>query len=540
MPLLGSDVPRDGWDWSSAVLGIGGGFVTTITGLLAAALWIGHLRGHLPLVEHAIRRARNKTIKRELRRLGIGARVCRRAIRKAARLAVSAGRDASIQEEVEWLGRLAKSNDAGWHGPVVLTGLRNGASAGEDMQKLSVAYAELSRRLRGFAFLSTNSILEEQAELARRTSQYLQEHSGFRDEGSIDNPSIELSRPFGEWLELRFHFIQRSLTSLTRIDEVDVAHTRTRQVLAGTEAAEWSKADPVEIRELDTTQSERKRLGEALQRPRMYDGVLPALEGAWIQRDVASGHRRLLLHLSEMMFSVVSLRFHVSESEDAKSRTEEDPGSQTPLLTLSLLPLTADRHIVIAERAVGTGNGAGRLTTGVGGNLELRSRRGLSVDADEDGMPNVLAALCREAHEELGLDVASRHIEVLGLTRIRYDEEVNTRVLLTSSRLSLSRKQFLRAARGADASEGYWEFSGRFLFVPEPDSPEKAKELVRSALRTARTTPHLVASVIALCAPWLVEAQDSLRDLEAALAELVLEAATDGPTLEDLGHWRHR
>ena len=526
--------------WASTTAWIG----TLASALaIAAAVWAATLglllwRGRSPLIEAALRRGRRRALKPVLVRLGVARHLVERAIRRSSRSAIASPRESSVQEELEWLEDLVRQTGSPVQPPLVVHGLTRDVMPQQQLHDLATAYAMFATRLRSLAVLATNPILEEHADLARRTSAYLHENAGFRTDG-LAYRDVTVTRSGDDGLELNFAFLRQHLDTQVRIDDIEVAHTRRRQVVRATPSSRWSTDDPVAVEYVAATDVEVDALVRALARPRNFDGVLPALEGWCLQVDEASGHRRLMLHVSEMTYSSVMLRHYIGSRGAGRSYEQACADDDPPLLTLSLLPITRDGYVVIAQRSSHVGIGANRLAPGVNGNLELRARLGLQIDRNHHGMPDVAAAFARESREEIGLDLPHRGVEVVGLARIRYEQEVNTHVLLALCPLDLSRDDVVAAARSADLTEGYWELEGDFLFIPVPRDVQSAQTLVRAAFRSTNAVPHLAANIVAMCAPLLHTAGSDSADMHTQLHHL-MQTREEGPFLEDLGHIARR
>src|SRR5690606_266692 len=92
-------------------------------------------------------------------------------------------------------------------------------------------------------------------------------------------------------------------------------------------------------------------------------------------------------------------------------------GAHVGLLTLSLVLQAGDGRLLLVERSGTAGSHEGRYGPSVNGNAEMRSRRGLVADADGFGLPDLRAAICREAAEELGAVIRPDRVSVTGLAR---------------------------------------------------------------------------------------------------------------------------
>lgn len=235
-----------------------------------------------------------------------------------------------------------------------------------------------------------------------------------------------------------------------------------------------------------------RRLGEAGDQPREYDGLLPRLIDHRYERDLSSGNYRLHLQLGEIYYS------DYKKVSDPDSKLQEEPGDPPEaLLTLSLLPVTRDGYMIFAQR--------GKLTyypecwgPGAGGNLEISRPGRPNPDTDPHGVVDPLRAIAREAQEEIGLFLPIERIRSMGLVRLSNSEEKGTWLLTTTATTDLSLPELARATNAADPVNGRWEVGESLAAVPVPRSREAAEDLISWALHNRGVMPHLAASLLKL------------------------------------------
>lgn len=227
--------------------------------------------------------------------------------------------------------------------------------------------------------------------------------------------------------------------------------------------------------------------------PREYNGLLPRLIGHRYERDLASGNYRLHLHLGEIYFRTYQKEYG-TPSANLPGGVDESPGG---LLTLSLLPVTRDGHMILAQR--------GTLSfypecwgPGAGGNLEVMGPGRANPDADPNGIINPLRAIAREAREEIGLSLPIEQIRSLGLARLSNSEERSTWLLATTATIDLSLQEFTRTTLNADPVNGRWEVGKNLAAVPVPRTRKSAEDLLSWTLRNPRAMPHLSVTLLKL------------------------------------------
>lgn len=237
-----------------------------------------------------------------------------------------------------------------------------------------------------------------------------------------------------------------------------------------------------------------RRLKTAGDQPREYDGLLPRLVEHRYERDLSSGNYRLHLQVGEIYYSE-----YKKLSTPGRRSQEQSEKSQKALLTLSLLPVTRDGHMIFAQR--------GKLTyypecwgPGAGGNLEISRPGRTNPDTDRHGVVDPLRAIAREAQEEIGLFLPIERIRSMGLVRLSNSEEKGTWLLTTTAVTDLSLPELARSTIAADPIDGRWEVGESLAAVPVPRSREAAEDLLSWALHNRGVMPHLAASLLKLIA----------------------------------------
>jgi hypothetical protein len=197
--------------------------------------------------------------------------------------------------------------------------------------------------------------------------------------------------------------------------------------------------------------------------PLAFDGILSRLHGPGFRTEVdrITGRQKLHLCISETTY----FAFRAAQQRPS-DRQAGDGAPCSRLLTLNLLALDQDDAVVLVRRSnhvVYPGEYSGTVT----GNCELSSREGLHADVDEHGLPDLLGAITREAHEELGLDLAGADSQLTALGVIEYsgEPELETHALVATARLP-GRACDFRVERSAPSPvEGLWEIGDDFLAI---------------------------------------------------------------------------
>jgi hypothetical protein len=197
--------------------------------------------------------------------------------------------------------------------------------------------------------------------------------------------------------------------------------------------------------------------------PLTFDGVLPRWHGPGYRLEVDRLTGRQKLHLCVAETTYFALR---ATQEPATEARAGDAARCARLLGLNLLALDWDDNILLTRRSdyvVYPSCYAGTVT----GNCELSSREGLEADLDHCGLPDLLAALTREAREELGLDLGSKDSQLAALGVIEYsgEGELESHALVATARLPCRAREFRVARSAPDPIEGLWELGDRFMTI---------------------------------------------------------------------------
>jgi 8-oxo-dGTP pyrophosphatase MutT (NUDIX family) len=482
---------------------------TVLTFGTAAYLAFQTSYGRSPLLEWTLTRSRKASIGNALSEIGAPRKIWRKACTVSSQIAARSGEKPTIQSELAWLSGIARDADRKWQAPVVLYGVTNKKDVADQLHQLAYAYAKYGRRLRSQGFLSENALLREQEILASQVSIYLETQANFAASIPSRPATICLGWSGGKSV-IEDLYARPTSAPEDRIDHVSVVHIFERAIVEGLASEKWILRDKVIPIPVPVDPNEVELIKRHLN-GRRFDGVLPALRAFYRQVDPSSGHRRLVLELSEINYSAVVALNYTGKTGVDRTRDALSAGAKEGdrLFTLAMLPITSDGYLIAVKRSAHVNVGTNLLGPGVGGNLILRDRLGVNVDQDNFGLPDPLLALCREAKEELGLDVSRDAVEILGLGRFSYDEEVGTWVLLASCSLTLKVSEIPAAAHSADQAEGYWELEGEIVAIPLPKDTDQVIHLLRWALNTPELTPHLIGCLLGICIPLIGDHFDS-------------------------------
>lgn len=486
-----------------------------------AAVWLW-LRGRNPVVAYALRTERRRTVGRALRANGLTRSQVRRACRRYAAGSLDGDPAISSESEFRWLDETTGSTLG-----VAMEGF--GGALAQDLRALALAYQRFAVRLRSRGLLGggTAPVLSDQATVAERVAARLDADAMFALGRAVpQDDGLELSLR-GDATQLAFSFLKQGHGPGDGADLLRVSHIHRRLVVPGTLSETLATNDRVDTTPLRLSRDELTALDDKL-RGKFFDGALPSLLAARLERDPASGWHRLHLSLAEASYSAVVATHNIGDRGVGRRKDQLD--GEARLLTLTSLPVTSDGRILAVRRSGRVMTGQGMWQAGVNGNLEMRPRFGIHLDRDEWGAPDPLLAITREAKEELALEVEPRDLALLGMARFTNDQEVDMTVLLTTCRVRLTAADVVRGAADADPTEGLWESDGTFLSIPLPRSDVECDDLLAWTLRSGDHQPHLVASLVALCHPMLMERhhRDSQR-VRAHLRQLADGAATPEP-----------
>lgn len=487
------------------------GAITLLASIAVILTFLGALfaifesaRGSDVVMEWVLRKNRRRTVGKVLESLGASKSELRETILKFSNDSARKGEHPSVQREIDWISELATSSTAKWTGPLERKGFTNKPEGVEvELYKLSVAYGEFSKALSVQFLFSENVVVQSQLKVASKMSEYLRINSNFATNRAKDLVTFNLEIPKLE-MELELFNPRLNFKPSFHIDHLSIIQKRQRIVPANLPSRKLADVDRVEAIEIAIDSDEEAALLELLS-GRTFDGLLPALHDMHLQVDPLSGHQRLLLELSEINYSAVAVLNYpmgrgVGRSRERLKLTSHE---NDRLFTLSMLPISSDGYFIVAKRSMHVGIARGLFSPGVNGNLELRDRLGLTVDRDSYDLPDPLLAIAREAKEELGLEINPREIQILGLGKFSYPEEVDTWVLLTSAITKHTAKEIVELSKLADWTEGAWETDGEFLAIPVPTNRQSAESTIEWAINSKKPVPHLTLSLLSVCLPFL-------------------------------------
>lgn len=498
----------------------------------AAALFISvqSFLGSDFIVEWILHRSRNRTIHKALRKFPI-LNIYIRIAEQYRRIDLRKGVPPTVEFEIKWLTLILNPSDRDNLKILEMHGVTDCSNPEIELYRLSEAYEKLSQRLNARVLLTSNRVLANQQEQAALVSKYLQMNANFRSapQKRINPLWIENTILGTKWelINPRINFSPSS-----HIDHVSVVHEHERVGVDGFALREVLEPGvTTTLEKLDSNKCELTKLRINLA-GRDFDGVLPARRSMYMQQDPFSGHLRLLLDLSEITYSAVRVLNYVGNVGVGRSyrRLENESKDKDRLLSLAMLPMTSDGYLMLAKRSPFVTTGANKYSTAVTGNLELRDRLGLKVDRDEFGFPDPLAALAREAEEEMALVVDRNSIQVIGFSKFSSHEEVGTWVLLTSVLVQDSADRFVARSRHADQIEGAWETTGEFLALLGPRDRITAVETIRWAINTKEVTPPVTLALLAMSIPFLwVKGETTISKLESEISALITDEAVPRP-----------
>ena len=488
-------------DMSDLIGSIANG-LTVIAFAAAAVGTIQASRGRSWLLQWTLGSARTRSIGSALRGAGLNRIAVGRECRKLTKHLTRTGAASSVAAEIEWLTAVIKKSRPWWHGPLVETGVARKDSGADDgferarsLFALSAAYDAFSRMLNAQAIMGSVALTKDLSVVASATSEYLGQSARFE---SHDLPRKITIR--GHQLSIDLHSFHNSSGNGTFVDDVEVISRERLRYVDGILPAYVRDPNTFDDTRVHLTATELDALrGKFV--GRIFDGLLPALENARIQRDPTSGRYRLSLTLSKRSYASVIVEHYPDSKGVGRSRAalSTDAEAEPRLLTLALLPITSDGYFMLATRSDEVAQGQGMISPAVCGNLPMRDRLGVVVDRDEFGFPDVLRSLCRETREEIGLEINRQRIEVTGVCRFSGTEEINTWLLLTRYRLPITVRDAMIRSYDADQAEGIWERAGLPIPVPTPKCHACANIIGRWTLHHPMHLPATVATVLSLC-----------------------------------------
>jgi len=215
------------------------------------------------------------------------------------------------------------------------------------------------------------------------------------------------------------------------------------------------RADHLQVRTVPNV------LGTAAANPLNFDGVLPRWHGPGFRLEVdrITGRQKLHLCMAETTYYAVQ-----ATQVPAAAKLAGDAALCSRLLGLNLLMLDQHDTILLVRRSdyvVYPGCFAGTVT----GNCELVSREGVAADLDQYGLPDLLAAINREASEELGLDLDGAQLAALGIIEYSSKAEIGTHALVATAFMAGRARDFRVERLAPDPVEGLWEIGDQCMTI---------------------------------------------------------------------------
>jgi 8-oxo-dGTP pyrophosphatase MutT (NUDIX family) len=248
----------------------------------------------------------------------------------------------------------------------------------------------------------------------------------------------------------------KSARATTGFPVVGVSYQPYRVEMEGSPARNFREGSP-EIRTVPNV------LGTVASNPLNFDGVLTRWHGPGFRLEVdrVTGRQKLHLCVAETTYYAIQAT-QVPEAAELAG----DAALCSRLLSLNLLMLDKNDVVLLIRRSdyvVYPGCFAGTVT----GNCELVSREGLAADLDQHGLPDLLAAISREASEELGLDLKPEDTRLAAAGIIEYssEKEISSHALVATA-FTPGRARDFRLERAApDPVEGLWELGDQFMTI---------------------------------------------------------------------------
>ncbi|MBI4943053.1 MAG: NUDIX domain-containing protein [Actinobacteria bacterium] len=418
---------------------------------------------------------------------------------------------ATVREELEWVGRLvgATAAEPGPTGattvavPFTFAAGLAGTRYPAGLSELAAAYERygVAVRRRWVLRSSAGPLVAEEHEIARRTASLLRRWAGYlpvpepsdpntpdpRDPDRLRHRSVDLSHvtdTTGQPVPTRVQLVTWPFVtarSALGFPTVAVSYQPLRVVVDGTPSQRSAPRDGV-VTEVIPAGPDPRPVD-----PLGFDGVLTRWHGTGcrLEVDQASGRQQLHLCVSETSYFAV--------------RATQPNGTSAPhtgrarLLTMVLLCVDDDRVLLVrrSEYVVYPGRFTGTLS----GNCELAPREGHPADRDENGLPDLLGAVAREAREELGLDLTEPGSApgVLGVVEVDTESETGSHVLVATARLPGPAPTFTFDLTQADPVEGLWELGEDALVVDIAAATATADD-ARSLVDWLRSSPELTAT----------------------------------------------
>lgn len=420
----------------------------------------------------------------------------------------------TVREELEWVGRLVgatttEQDDARTPGertvdvPFTFDAGLVSTRYQAGLSELAAAYERyaVAVRRRWVLRSSAGPLVAEEHEIARRTASLLRRWAGYlpvpepndpnqpdpRDADRLRRRWVDLSPATdttGQPVPIRVRLVTWPFVtarSALGFPTVAVSYQPLRVVVDGTPSQQSAPRDGV-VTEVIPAGPDPRPVD-----PLGFDGVLTRWHGTGcrLEVDQASGRQQLHMCVSETSYFAV--------------RATQPNGTPAPhtgrarLLTMVLLCVDDDDRVLLVRRSEYVVY-PGRFTGTLSGNCELAPREGHPADRDENGLPNLLGAVAREAREELGLDLTGACAPgVLGVLEVDTESETGSHVLVATARLPGPAPTFTFDLTQADPVEGLWELGEDALVVDLPAATATADD-ARAFVGWLRSSPELTAT----------------------------------------------
>lgn len=373
------------------------------------------------------------------------------------------------QDELAWLSDLARTFRAedglspSYPVPVPFTFIIALGNYTAALTSLSAGYEAYAASLRRRWLLRSTAgpLVAEEYECARATARLLSRWASFEpipgpaDPDKMRGRLVELaggrqSTRLVTWPDMK------GARAVPGFPVVGASYQPYRVVMEGS-PARTARDEPKDIRVVPNV------LGTATSNPLTFDGVLPRWHGPGYRLEVDRLTGRQKLHLCVAETTYFALR---ATQEPEAAALAGDAAKCSRLLGLNLLMLDHDDVVVLTRRSeyvVYPGCYSGTVT----GNCELTPREGLDADLDRDGQPDLLAAIAREAREELGLDLTTCDAQLAALGVIEYsgEAELETHALVATGWLPGRARDFKVPRSAPDPVEGLWELGDQFMTI---------------------------------------------------------------------------
>jgi hypothetical protein len=321
---------------------------------------------------------------------------------------------AQVRDELMWLSQLERFEitepglSASWPVPVPFTFAQPVVTGGygSALETLAAAYDAYawSVRRRWLLRSAAGPLVAQEHRCAKETADLLRQWASFEPVTRHTDPD----RMRGRLVQLASHGRPRTVRLVTWPDmtaaravpvfpAIGVSFQPFRVAIKGSvgDITRDDRCDLWEVRAVADV------LGSAAADPLTFDGVLPRWHGPGfrLEIDKISGRQKLHLCVAETTYFAYQAT-QVPEAAEAAG----DAALCSRLLTLDLLVLDEHDVVVLIRRSDYVVH-PGRFTGTVSGNCELAPREGLRADLDEHDLPDLLAAIAREAREELALRI---------------------------------------------------------------------------------------------------------------------------------------